>query len=79
MVKESSIDFMYRYKFGLPKSAGVFIFCLHFGDHPPTYLQNEKWYFLLRPNHQFISDRYMLHIHLQICNFYALSGEFLLN
>lgn len=62
---------MYTYKFGLPKSADVFMFCLYFREHPPTYLKNEKRDFLLRPNHQFILDSYTLHIHLQNLQFWC--------
>lgn len=69
MAKESSIDLMYTYKSGFPKSAGEFIFCLYFREHPPTYLKNEKRYFLLRLNHRFIWDRYTLHIYLQNLQF----------
>lgn len=75
VVKESSIDLTYTYKCGLPKSAGVFIFCLYFREHPPTYLKSEKRHLLLRPNHEFIMGRCTLH---KICNFDILSEEFLL-
>lgn len=37
------MDLKYAYKFGLPKSAGIYMFCLYFRDQPPAYLKNEKF------------------------------------